>query len=272
VSVLDYDRLMRLADERRADFEAASPFPHIVIDDFLPEAIAESVRCDFPAVEDRWKHYTHYNEKKLAVTDLADMPDATQRLFADLQSERFVEFVGRLTGIEGLISDPELEGAGMHMIRPKGFLNIHADFLTHTKNRTWSRQLNLLIYLNRDWQEEWDGNLELWDAEMSRCEVSVPPIFNRCVLFHTIVASHHGHPHRLRCPDGDSRKSLAIYYYRDEGVPGQLASTNYRPLPTDSPLKKVLIAADRGLLAAYTWVKGRTGLSDKVLTRLLKRF
>jgi len=263
---------MKLADRHHGEFASGKPFPHVVIDGFLPEDVAEQVRSEFAQAEEHWKYYNHFNEKKLALTDMVDMPTNTRILFEDLQSAPFLEFVMALTGIDDLLSDPHLEGAGMHMIRRGGFLNIHTDFLTHTKNRHWSRQVNLLLYLNPDWQEEWQGNLELWPSDMSACAHSIPPVFNRCVVFQTRSDSLHGHPHRLNCPSDQARKSLAIYYYRDEGVPGVLAPTGYRPRPGDGPLKRALIAADRNLLALYTFVKGRTSLSDKMLSRFLKRF
>lgn len=272
MAVLDFDRLSEIAQRGRAAFAGADPFPHVVIDDFLPEEVAESVRCEFDQAQSASKHYSHGNEKKLALTDLAKMPAHTQALYEDLLSPRFVSFITDLTGIDQLVSDRDLEGAGMHMTLPGGFLNIHTDFLTHPKRRHWRRQVNLLIYLNRDWQDDWQGNLELWTKDMKECAASVAPVFNRCVIFNTLRRSYHGHPHRLACPPGESRKSIAIYYYCDAGVPGKIEPTDYQPLPTDSRMKRALIRADRGLLALYTYIKGRSGISDETLSRFLKRF
>jgi len=271
MKLLDPMPLDRIAGEYRGPFRSAHPYPHVVIDDFLPAALAADISAEFSLVEDQWKHYSHFNERKLALTDASRMPSQTQQLFADLQSREFLDFVGSLTGIEALIPDPELEGAGMHMTRPGGFLNIHTDFLTHTTRRSWRRKINMLIYLNEQWEEDWNGNLELWDPQMTHCVSSVAPIFNRCVIFNTLPRSYHGHPHRLTCPPERSRKSLAIYYYNDEGVAAALASTDYRPLPGDSLLKKALILSDRALLSLYTLAKGRFGLSDETASRLLRR-
>ena len=269
---LDFERLDRLADERRGDFSGAEPFPHVVIDDFLPRETAEEVHAEFADTAEGWNHYHHYNEKKLALTDVGRMGPATQALFGALQSRPFVDFVESLSGIDGLLADPDLDGAGMHKIMPGGFLNVHTDFLSHTKNRHWSRQINLLIYFNKDWQEDWQGNLELWDENMENCVESVAPVFNRCVIFHTRRRSFHGHPHRLACPDGEARKSIALYYFRDEGAVRELTPTNYQPLPEDPALKKLLIAADRNLLRAYSFAKRYTGLSDRTIDRILKKF
>lgn len=272
MAVLDYERLEALAQDRHADFAAAEPYPHVVIDDFLPPATIEGVHAEFVETFEGWTHYHHYNEKKLALTDINGMGPNTRALFEALMSDRFVRVVETLTGIERLISDPDLDGAGMHQIVPGGFLNVHTDFLAHTKNRNWSRQVNMLIYFNKGWQPEWMGDLELWDANMTRCVHSVTPVFNRCVMFHTRRRSFHGHPHKLACPEGESRKSLALYYFRDEGAVRELTPTDYQPLPDDPPLKKFLVAADRNLLKGYSFLKRYAGLTDGVIDRFLKRF
>jgi hypothetical protein len=198
------------------------------------------------------------------------MPDHTRRVFEALQSDRCVDFISRLSGIEGLISDPELEGAGMHLVPPGGHLNIHTDFLTHPKKRSWGRHINLLIYLNEEWDEEWMGNLELWDKDVTRCVQSVAPTFNRCVIFNTLPGSYHGHPHKLACPPSECRKHILLYYYRDEGHELAMAPTDYRALPSDPPWRRAMIAADGALLRLYTRIKGRTGLSDGTIVKLLK--
>ena len=75
------------------------------------------------------------------------------------------------------------------------------------------RRLNLILYLNKGWLEEYGGNLELWDRAMTRCERRILPIANRCVIFNTTDFSNHGHPDPLACPEGMTRKSMALYYF-----------------------------------------------------------
>ena len=271
MNILDYPRLERIAQESRSDFARADPFPHIVIDDFLPTDVAETLLADFLHTQEGWKHYHHYNERKLGLTDLDQMSPHIRAVFEALLSQPTIDFISKLSGIEGLVSDPDLEGAGMHRVPPGGHLNIHTDFLTHTKKRSWHRHINLLIYLNKDWKEEWCGNLELWDKEMTHCVQSVAPAFNRCVIFNTVPKSYHGHPHKLACPQDESRRHILLYYYRDEGRPLELTPTDYQPLPDDSAFKKAMVAADARLLRLYTFLKGRTGLSDRMMDRILRR-
>jgi Rps23 Pro-64 3,4-dihydroxylase Tpa1-like proline 4-hydroxylase len=270
--VLDYERLERLASELAPGFASAEPYPHVVIDDFFPAEVANDLHAEFEIAEDSWKHYHHYNERKKALTEYDLMPKRTQQVFDALQDQRTLDLVGKMSGISDLIADPGLEGAGMHLVERGGFLNVHTDFLTHAKRRSWSRHINILIYLNKGWQEQWRGNLELWDAELSTCVQSIEPVFNRCVIFNTLEKSYHGHPHKLVCPEGRSRKSLLLYYYRDEGHELDLSSTDYQPLPNDSLSRRLLIAADRMALRIYTFIKGRTKVSDRLMDRLLRRF
>lgn len=271
-SVLDLVKLEEIARTRNAEFVNAEPYPHIVIDNFLPVEVAEKALSEFDDAVEGWNHYYHYNEKKLALTDVTKMGPTIQKIFEALQSRPFIDLIEKLSSIDGLIADPALDGAGMHVSRPGGFLNLHTDFLTHTNNRSWSRQINVIIFFNKDWDEAWGGNLELWDAQMKNCIKSVPPIFNRCVIFNTRPKSYHGHPHPLACPPGRERRSIAHYLFRDEGAPLELRPTDYRPLPTDSTTKRTLIAFDRGLVRTYSILKRYLKLKDGVADRFLKKF
>ena len=271
MQTIDFERLEQIAASERSRFAEADPYPHVVIDDFLPVETARAVCADFERPREGWKHYKHYNERKFALTDVTQMPPASRELFAALQSERFVRIVETLTGLGELRSDPDLDGAGMHRASRGGFLNLHVDFLSHARHRSWSRQVNLLLYLNPVWKEGWGGELELWDERLERCGRRVAPIFNRCVLFHTSARSYHGHPRPLSCPDGVWRNSIALYYFRDEGRELELSSTNYRAQPGDSLRRRALIRLDRGLLHLYAFLKRYTPIDDRFVTRILKR-
>jgi hypothetical protein len=152
------------------------------------------------------------NERKLASTADTPMGDATRHLLNELNSAAFIDFLEELTGIRGLVPDPHLEGGGMHQIVRGGHLNVHVDFNRHPRTGL-GRRLNALIYLNRDWKDEYGGALELWSTDGSRCERRIPPLFNRLVVFSTTESSYHGHPTPLSCPPEMTRKSLALYYY-----------------------------------------------------------
>jgi Rps23 Pro-64 3,4-dihydroxylase Tpa1-like proline 4-hydroxylase len=143
-----------------------------------------------------------------------------------------LRFLEDITGIAHLIPDPYLEGGGFHSIGAGGFLKIHADFNWHAKLNL-HRRLNVLLYLNSKWSEDWGGDLELWDQDMTRCVKKITPVINRLVIFSTTDSSFHGHPDPLMCPSDVIRKSIALYYYtagrpEEEVVRPRSTQTKYR--------------------------------------------
>ena len=209
----DRARLAELAAAHSAGYQGAYPFPHAVIDDLLPIDLVEEVLAEFPATGDkRWWSFDNERERKLSGQNQTMFGPTVRHLLEQFNTADFVDFLGDLTGIDGLVPDPHFHGGGLHQIVPGGFLEVHADFSRHPV--TWlERRLNVLVYLNRDWREEYGGSLELWDREMTACRRSIVPCFNRCVVFSTDSFNYHGHPQPLACPEGMTRKSLALYYF-----------------------------------------------------------
>ena len=102
------------------------------------------------------------------------------------------------------------------------------------------------------------------------CAVKIPPLFNEALIFRTDEISYHGFPDPLRCPEGESRKSLALYYYTVEsGVGVKAHSTNYRPRPEDGPLKSSMIWLDKQAVDLYSRAKARFGFSDEFASKIL---
>lgn len=270
MSVLAADTAARLAAAREP-FARAEPFPHVVLDDFLRPEQADALAGAFGRVDGEWINYHHVNERKRGFNDLARLDDASRGVIDELQSVAFVRLLESLSGVDALLADPDLDGGGLHETLPGGFLNVHTDFLSHTTRRTWSRQLNLLLFLNRDWPESYRGWLEFWDRDVGRCVQRIAPLFNRAVIFRTSDVSFHGVPQGVVCPAGQTRKSLALYYFRDEGSPRPLRPTRYRPRPDDPAARRVLIALDRWAVWGYSALKRYTPLGDRLVSRLLKR-
>lgn len=254
----------------QASYRSASPFPHIVLDDFLSTDAARQSTTEFAALDtQRWNSYVHVNERKFSNTDPTTWGPTLQTLLEELNSARFVHFLSELTGIQGLFADPSLEGGGLHQSADGGFLNIHTDFTVHPHHRNWSRQVNFLIYLTEDWQTKYGGDLELWTGDMKTCERTVAPLGNRVVIFTTSSNSFHGHPTPMSCPPGVARRSLALYYFTLEDNP-VVRSTDYRGRPGDR-LQSLLIFADKQILRLYDRVKRPLGLSDETASTMLNR-
>jgi len=208
--------LLPLADQLRDQFMSASPFPHVVIDDFLSPDLLDQVLAEFPRQERiDWEEFDTSREVKLALADAEQMGPTTRHLLAEFNSAVFTDFLTALTGIEKLIPDPQYSGGGLHQIQRDGFLKVHADFNKHPELDLY-RRLNGILYLNKDWEEEYGGHLQIWDREMTTCVKKVLPVFNRFLIFATLDDAYHGHPDPLTCPPDRARRSMALYYYTVE--------------------------------------------------------
>jgi Rps23 Pro-64 3,4-dihydroxylase Tpa1-like proline 4-hydroxylase len=163
------------------------------------------------------------------------MKPALRQLMSELNSGPFTAVLSQLTGIDDLLVDAQLLGGGVHLVKPGGLLRVHADFRRHLSSNL-ARRLNLLLYMNKDWREEYGGHLELWDPGMKTCVERVLPVANRCVIFSTTEDSYHGHPRPLTCPEGTLRSSIALYYYtadRPSIVDDRVHSTAWQELPEE---------------------------------------
>jgi hypothetical protein len=206
-------KMRALAPEARVAYATAKPYPHVVLDDFFDPALLDMILAEFPKPgQIPWQRFDNEREIKLASARDASFGSVTRLLFYHLNSISFLEFLSEVTGIPNLISDPSLEGGGLHQIVRGGKLGLHADFNKH-RGYGLDRRLNVLLYLNKDWRAEYGGNLELWDRDMKRCEARVLPIFNRVMIFGTTDFTYHGHPDPLQCPEEMTRKSMALYYF-----------------------------------------------------------
>ena len=224
-----------LTETAHSEYVNAKPFPHVVFDDFFDPELLDLVLAEFPkpgAI--RWQRFDNQHEIKLASASEASFGPATRLLLYHLNSATFLEFLSSVTGIKNLIPDPGFAGGGLHQIVPGGKLGIHVDFNKH-QDYGLDRRLNLLLYLNKDWREEYGGHLELWDRDMTQCAARVLPVFNRVMVFGTTDFTYHGHPDPLRCPDHMTRKSLALYYFSNgrpaEEITGE-HSTVFQPRTT----------------------------------------
>lgn len=213
--------LTAIAEKHAETYQKGDPFPNIAFNDFFREEYLNQVLAEFPDLAKRNTiHYENAFEKKFAGRGEIDFGPTTREFMHFLNSEPFLQFLQKLTGIEEvLISDPYYIGGGLHEIKRGGLLKIHVDFNKHPKIGL-DRRLNVLVYLNKDWQEEYGGHFELWNQSMDQCVKKILPKFNTLALFSTNHISYHGHPDPLNCPEDMSRKSLALYYYSN-GRPQQ---------------------------------------------------
>ena len=214
-----------LADSCRSNYALANPFPHIVIDDFIPQDLA--LQCynqmsqhqqwmfdtmeGYPEderdsqVNKWWTPFDTDSKNRLE----SDMP-AVWKCLQYFNSRPFLLFLENLTGIKDLIADVDFEGGGIHKIKNGGRLELHSDYNKHPNKDIW-RRINLLLYLTPNWN--YNGHLDLYEKDPLVKVKSILPTFNRAVIFNTTDDSIHGHPTPLVCPEEISRYSFALYYF-----------------------------------------------------------
>lgn len=235
---LDSKIARTFGEELSGTYCFAEPFPHIVIDNFLPLPFIEEIYSLFPVeklADDKFYENDYSGLHKRQV-----LPESCEErirvIFHFFNSAPFLQFLEGLTTIDSLIGDPYFNGGGFHEIYRGGKLGVHADFRINEQLHL-NRRINVLIYLNKNWDADFGGNLEIWDREMKSKVDSVAPLFNRCVIFNTDADSYHGHPDPLNTPNEITRKSIALYYYTAskkvyEDTPAH--STMYVARPNDS--------------------------------------
>lgn len=235
---LSHYHLERLARQHKDSFKKADPFPYVIVDDFFPKIVIDTILDEFSAIpQEHWLHYKMENRAdKYECKDPEHLGPLTRQVIAELNSRPFIPFLAELSGISGLIPDPYLFGAGFHRINRGGYLGIHADFNFY-KDLGVYRRLNALVYLSKEWKAEWGGELELWDKEMKECRAKLLPKYNRLVIFSVEDQHYHGYPLPLTCPEGVERRSIALFYYTAQ--PGSAIKdhhgTVYRDVPGQNP-------------------------------------
>ncbi|HWW28679.1 MAG TPA: 2OG-Fe(II) oxygenase [Steroidobacteraceae bacterium] len=242
--------LRELGEQWYPTYSSNAPYPHIVIDDFFDSQTLSGVLSEVNAV-DRSRRYAKFVDRKTDHNKFAFFPEAvgpdTSRLVNFLNSGPFLSYMEKLTGIDNLIADPSYFGGGLHLIENGGFLEVHADF-NHLKKYNLERRINLLLYLNEDWKDEYNGQLELWDRKTMSKAKTISPIFNRCVVFSTTKESLHGHPAPLATPPGIARRSLALYYYTNTWDPAVQTHTTLYYISRHNKVKLRVSRIVRGFI------------------------
>ncbi|MGD0959791.1 MAG: 2OG-Fe(II) oxygenase [Methylomonas sp.] len=252
--------------------KTAQPFPHFCIDNFLNEDFANEVYQAFPSFNEAQKlgrEFSAVNEqKKIQITDSSKFPPAIAKLNELLASDEFVSMMSDLMDIPNLRADPDLDGGGIHETNSGGRLDVHVDF-NYLKHKNFHRRLNILIYFNKDWKEEYGGYLDIWDKDIKKCYGEFAPVFNRACGFATSEISFHGVT-PLTCPPDMMRKSFATYYYTTEAPAnwdGSTHSTVFKARPDEWVRGKVLMPAENTVNLLQQGWGGIKGMVKKVIGR-----
>lgn len=210
---IDHENFAKNLEKHKQDWNSKTPFRYLVVENFLKPEKAEELLASYPTVDHGvWDGTTYINQKnKFQQREFAENSVFTE-IFKELNDPSFLKDVSFITGIEELIPDHKLFGGGLHQSINGAFLDVHVDYNIHPETKL-HRRLNILVYMNKDWHEQYEGYLQLWDMDKKVMIGNIAPLFNRMVMFETNEISFHGHPKPLKTPQGVTRKSLAAYYY-----------------------------------------------------------
>ena len=205
-------------DEYGIKFQNKKPFKYVIIEDFFNMDLAEKIFNEYPDIDlnnKNWDGTTYLDQKNKFTKTKFDEKSTIFKVFQALNSNEFLSALENITAIKKLIGDDELFGGGLHQSTNGAVLNVHVDYNIHPITK-FHRRCNLIVFMNKNWEDKFEGHLELWDfvnyKKGKRIE-KISPLFNRAVIFETNEVSFHGHPHKLNTPIEINRKSMATYYY-----------------------------------------------------------
>lgn len=192
------------------------PYQHLVIDNFLPADLAEECLVNFPADDsDEWQRSNDEDIEIKGRTNWQsefDIPESIVDAIRLMNSSPILKAMAEVLDIPKIMPDPYFTGGGLNITQRGGLLDIHVDGNYHDASGL-NRRINALIYFNKGWQDGWGGEFGLYDETGDNLIKAVAPLYNRLVIFETHDYSYHGLPNPLNFPEGDSRKSIILYYY-----------------------------------------------------------
>ncbi|MBD3638079.1 MAG: 2OG-Fe(II) oxygenase [Crocinitomicaceae bacterium] len=238
--IYNEDWLKKTHDE----FKSAKGFPHIVIDNFLKSDIADTLYENFPTKEQMRKSYKNLNEQKSEGSGFDQYHPLFAQLKDELRTEKFKAAFSKLTGIDDLILPDDHRGSGVHQGFDGSYLDVHVDFSIHPTLKK-HRRLNLLIFLNKDWKEEYGGHCEFWNEDVTEMIGKALPILNRAVIFECSRYSFHGYD-TIHVPEGESRKSFYSYFYTDVAPGVKYHDTIFKARPSEGKAKKIKTEVKEG--------------------------
>ena len=186
------------------------PFNNIIINNFLNEEYANKLSEIYPTNLNEWYEYKNPIEYKYTYDKINNLPEELKNIFYYLSTDKVINKLSKITNIPNLEFDPYLHGAGLHVYPRNGKLDVHLDYEKHPITGK-ERRVNIILYLNKEWKPEWNGETELWNKDVSEC-IKSPVKFNTAIIFQTNDISYHGVSKKILCPEDVYRKSIAYYY------------------------------------------------------------
>lgn len=194
----------------------SDPYQHLILDNVFESAFAENICQSFPELND--SSWEHSKDKGIEIKSRSnwssdfDIPEGILPAIRIFNSSFILDAMSEKLSIPKLIPDPYFTGGGLNVTEKGGLLDVHVDGNYHDATGL-NRRVNLLLYLNKGWEKGWGGQFGIYEDDGNTLVKSIPPLFNRCVIFDTHDKSYHGLPDAINFPQDKPRKSIILYYY-----------------------------------------------------------
>jgi hypothetical protein len=193
-------------------FKQARPTPNIVLDNFLPKETALELARECASIpSDAWTKFTR-NGSSMEECKTLTLMQSARRAVEELNGSAFIGWLERVTGVQGLIADPHLTGAGYSRSYAGDTLQIHNDFNWNEQLKL-HRTLSVIIYLSPGWNPEWGGGLDFYDQRRQNVVKTVDCLYNRMLVWQYHPRNFHGYTTPLSCPSHITRNTLRLFYY-----------------------------------------------------------
>ena len=202
----------------------AHPFPHTIIDNFLPPDIFAKITDGLNHVDnfqDIKKNFTSHVELNKTVYGDNDL-SGTLKLPINILGGFFVkEILGSYLDGQKLISLCDWPDYGgyypFHSMTAGGILGSHVDH-SHSKNGDL-HVANSIFYVSPEWKPSWGGETLLFNNTGLKIIKKISPISNRLILFIHSSTSFHG-VNTISSPIGVRRSTYYMdYYIHDRQLP-----------------------------------------------------
>lgn len=247
-------------EDLAARFSENEPFRHLIIDDFFGPDVAVQLGKAISAIRDHdyAVSFRSLAQKKLQLGNISAKAPHLWYAYQGLMGSKYVELIEKLSGYEGLEADRQFAGAGLQRYRARGFSEIHLDANRHPFDAALYHRVNLIVFMNPDWEAKWGGELVLWSSRYGRPDqaaVVVEPLFNRAVIFDVTSKSWHS-VNRVRCPANRMRDSMAIFYFNRNAIAADEATrSNIWHSAGGWPREVLLGMANRALKIAKPYAR-----------------
>lgn len=260
--MINFDTIENNLEQLTQNFADASPFSYVIIDNFADENKLHQILNTFPnpGQENLNKSRDYiFAKNKYEKANFKEVSTECNEIYQDFVSERFQTIISKITNQDVFI-DREFHGGGIHQGGEGSFLDMHVDFNYHPLHHNWFRNLNILLYLNPGWKQEYGGQLKLKHTQTGE-SAEIEPLFNRCVIMFTRDYTLHGYD-RISFPPGQFRRSIATYAYNIDHNPQASRSTRWLP-ETTSPFKKMIGQYWPNLVKAKSLIFGSATAKNK---------